>query len=132
MKPLLYTLSALAVVSLAAPAFAQTDSAAPSATTTTAPTDSSGTPTENSGSSSGAMAPAPHKHWAHRAGESSDSSESGTSSDQYYGVDTAGVREDVKAPYGGHNQAQADRDEAPVTQRLNEMQLQGNGQPQPH
>ncbi len=42
----------------------------------------------------------------------------------YMGVDTDGKREDVQAPYGGRNQSQADRKEAPITERLNEQALQ--------
>jgi hypothetical protein len=44
----------------------------------------------------------------------------------YWGTDTDGKRVDVQAPYGGHNQAQADMKEAPVTEQLNEQALQAS------
>ncbi len=98
---------ALTAIGLAGPALAQ--SAAPAAGTPATTTDA---------------APKPH----HPHNNMHKKAPAGASSDEYSGVDTAGKKEEVKAPYGGKNQAQADKKEAPVTDRLNEMQLKGNGQ----
>jgi hypothetical protein len=47
----------------------------------------------------------------------------GTSADHYPGVNDQGKPINVKAPYGGRNDNQADAKEAPVTQQLNQQEL---------
>jgi len=48
---------------------------------------------------------------------------------RYRGVDSDGRKVDVQAPMGGNSQAQADKIEAPITERLNEQALMAA---QPH
>ncbi len=63
-----------------------------------------------------AAAPAPMTGTMHPAGS-------------YRGVDSDGRKVDVQAPMGGNSQAQADKIEMPITQRLNEQALMAA---QPH
>jgi hypothetical protein len=42
---------------------------------------------------------------------------------RYWGTDTDGHRVDVQAPMGGKSQAEADKIEAGITERLNEQAL---------
>jgi hypothetical protein len=104
MNSAFYSVAALAAATIAVPAFAQASDSGTQAT------DTVGTPHKT------------HNHMPR-------GKQAGKSGGQYSGVDTAGKREDVKAPYGGHNQAQADAKEAPVTDHLNQMELQGKGPP---
>jgi hypothetical protein len=66
----------------------------------------------------------------HQQPPSQDTQTGRSTPGEYPGVDTDGNRVEVQAPYGGRNQAQADRIEAPITERLNEQALQGIPMPQ--